>query len=372
MHTVCLRDKCNGCFACKAVCPKNAIEVRDEIRAFNSYINEAECIQCGRCGKVCPQNNLPELKPPIQWWQGWVVDKEIRVRSSSGGVASGLIRYFISSGGYVCSCVFTHGEFVFEITNEIEKAGDFAGSKYVKSNPDGIYKEIEHLLREGEKLLFIGLPCQSAALRNTIPEKFQKSLYLVDLICHGTPSYSLLNNHIQEMGYNFNQIETISFREKKGWRFSIPCNKEKSVLDDIYLLGFLSGRFYTENCYECKYAGIDRVSDITLGDSWGSDLKDELKKGLSLIMCQTEKGVELIKEANLHIEAVDIEKAIAGNQQLRHPYSKTEKTTRFYNSYLKTKRFGLSFFLIEPQIVLKQQIKYILFKLHLYRLPLKR
>ena len=75
MDTVCKRDKCNGCMACKAVCSKKAIEIKDEIRAFNSYINEERCIQCGLCKKVCPQNHLPELKPPVEWWQGWTADK---------------------------------------------------------------------------------------------------------------------------------------------------------------------------------------------------------------------------------------------------------------------------------------------------------
>ena len=136
-------------------------------------------------------------------------------------------------------------------------------------------------------------------------------------------------------------------------------------------MGFLSGLYYTENCYECAYAGTNRVSDITLGDSWGSDLKDELKKGLSLVMCQTEKGIELIRDANLHIENVDKEKAIAANQQLRHPFQRSEKTDKFYNTYLKTKRFGFSFFMIEHKLVIKQQVKYILYKLHLYN-PSKR
>lgn len=372
MDTVCATNKCNGCMACKAICPKNAIEIKDEIQAFNSYMNEEKCIQCGKCKKICPQNQLPELKPPIEWWQGWANNQDIRARASSGGVASELIRSFIEAGGYVCSCVFLQGEFVFEITNDIENVRRFAGSKYVKSNPDGIYKKIENLLKKGEKVLFIGLPCQSAGVKNTIPERFQSNLYRVDLICHGTPSYSLLYKHIQETGYELSQVETISFREKGKWKFTVPYNKDKAALEDIYLMGFLLGRFYTENCYECSYARVNRVSDITLGDSWGSELRDELKKGLSLIMCQTEKGIELIHKGNLHLEPVDTEKAIVANQQLQHPFRRTRKTSQFYHKYLKTKKFGWSFFLTEPKLVFKQQVKYILHKLHLYKPPQNR
>ena len=367
MDTVCERNKCNGCKACNVVCKKNAIEVRDEIRSFNSYINPEKCVQCGLCKKVCPQNNKPELNKPIKWWQGWAEDENVRRRSSSGGAAAALMRSFINHGGYVCSCVFRQGKFEFDISNDINRVQEFVGSKYVKSDPGLVYKDIETLLKSGEKVLFIGLPCQSAGLRNCIPERLQKNLYRVDLICHGTPSYTLLNKHIQEMGYKFDQIECVSFREKTGWKFTIPYNKDRAFIDDSYLMGFLSGKFYTENCYECAYAGINRGSDITLGDSWGSNLKEELKKGLSLIMCQTEKGIELIKSSDIHIESVDKDIAIASNQQLRHPFKKTEKTNRFFRIFLMTKHFGLSFFLIEPKKVLKQQLKYILIKLRLYK-----
>ena len=101
-------------------------------------------------------------------------------------------------------------------------------------------------------------------------------------------------------------------------------------------------------------------------------MKDELKNGLSLIMCQTEKGCKVIRESNLHVELVNQGKAIAANQQLQHPYRKTRKTSQFYNIYHKTNKFGWSFFLIEPKIVFKQQVKYLLYKLHLYKPPKNR
>lgn len=39
------------------------------------------------------------------------------------------------------------------------------------------------------------------------------------------------------------------------------------------------------------------LSDITLGDSWGTELSGEVKNGVSLILCQSEKGKELIESA---------------------------------------------------------------------------
>ena len=46
-------------------------------------------------------------------------------------------------------------------------------------------------------------------------------------------------------------------------------------------MAFLSSLTYTENCYSCKYAQKKRISDITIGDAWGSDLADEeIKNGI--------------------------------------------------------------------------------------------
>lgn len=42
-------------------------------------------------------------------------------------------------------------------------------------------------------------------------------------------------------------------------------------------------------------------------------------QGISLALCQTKKGEDLLNIANLELFEVDIEKAILANKQLRHP-----------------------------------------------------
>lgn len=84
---------------------------------------------------MCPRENDNDMSKPKWWYQGWA-DSEIREHASSGGAASAIIRAFIKHGGYVASCLFDSGKFVFEVTNEMAVARKFAGSKYVKSNPE--------------------------------------------------------------------------------------------------------------------------------------------------------------------------------------------------------------------------------------------
>ena len=62
-----------------------------------------------------------------------------------------------------------------------------------------------------------------------------------------------------------------------------------------------------------------RVSDITLGDSWGSNLDiQEQRKGISLILNQTQKGKELLEQSELELMDVELNRAIEHNHQLRH------------------------------------------------------
>ena len=113
---------------------------------------------------------------------------------------------------------------------------------------------------------------------------------------------------------------------------------------------------YTDNCYSCKYARLERVSDISIGDSWGSDIKEEEKKGISLILCQTEKGIDLLEQSKMTLEAVDLERAVASNHQLKHPSKPAIKRDKFITLLQKGKRFDLSFFMCHPKVVALKQI----------------
>ena len=150
MRTVCRKNSCTGCMACIGKCKKNAITIKDSMLAYNAVIDEDKCVNCEMCEKVCPNNQAVEKRKPTDWKEGWASDN-IRDRASSGGAASAMMKCFVENGGYVAACIFKQGEFVFEITNRVEKLIDFAGSKYVKSNPIGIYAKVIEKLKDGER-----------------------------------------------------------------------------------------------------------------------------------------------------------------------------------------------------------------------------
>lgn len=355
MKTVCELNMCNGCMACVEKCHRNAITIKDDLKYYNALVDTKKCVDCGLCTKVCPRENDNDMSKPKWWYQGWA-DSEIREHASSGGAASAIIRAFIKHGGYVASCLFDSGKFVFEVTNEMAVARKFAGSKYVKSNPEKIYGKIQSLLKANQKVLFIGLPCQVAAVNQFIKDK--TNLVTADLICHGTPSPYLLKKCLQEYGHDINTLTDINFRIKSLYelnRDGKPIAAFHTM--DNYLIAFLHSYDYTENCYSCKFATLDRVSDITLGDSWGTELSGEVKNGVSLILCQSEKGKELIESAGLNLLDVDINNAISHNEQLNKPSKCSKSRDQFFENYNRYNNFGKALVKTAPGIVAKEKVK---------------
>lgn len=363
MKTVCKFNQCAGCMACVDICKKNAISIVDTLSVMNASIDETLCIKCGACVKICPNNSVVKMKHPQEWYQGWV-DKT-RITSSSGGVAAGLVESFIGNGGYVAACIFHNGEFRFDITNDLTYAKKFVGSKYVKSNPQSIYKKVSEKIKTGHKVMFVGLPCQVAAMKNYI--KNNDNLYTVDLICHGSPSPQILKKFLHENNVDIQSISELKFRNKES--FGLQFGNERISFDggtDLYTFAFLTSLDYTENCYSCRYATLDRVSDITLGDSWGSELDvEEQKKGISLILCQTGKGKELLRNTKFELRNVDLNKAIDANHQLHHPSIMPKERKIFFKNI--DKGFYRAIARCHPKMYYIRQLKYILHKMRNFR-----
>lgn len=367
MKTVCKKDQCAGCKACVDICSKKAIQVVNSVVAYNAIIDEDKCVNCGACQKICQENKLPVQLEPILWKEGWASDQEIREKASSGGVATAIELAFVNNGGTVCSCSLENGDFCFSFAQTEKEVKKFTGSKYVKSNPEGIYRKILDKLKKGEKVLFVGLPCQVAAVKNFVGDK--ENLYTVDLICHGTPSPKILERFLNDYHLDIRNAQNIKFRVKTKFylesdqkRFTVP-----TVVDN-YLMTFLDSASYTENCYDCKYAKPERVSDITLGDSWGSELAEDIQsKGVSLVLCQTEKGKALLEQTDLHLLDVDLERAIQWNHQLHRPSVKPKQRDKFLKAINKGEKFKRCVWVSYPKKCTKNLIKTILYKTKIMR-----
>ena len=365
MNTVCKKNKCAGCMACVEICPRQAVSIVDDMEYMNAVIDMGLCINCNACRNVCQQNRPAELRKPQSWFQGWG-SESTRATSSSGGLGQELMRKMLQAGGVVAACRLCDGEFKFELIEKECEIHAFIGSKYVKSNPIGIYRKIKNKLKENRKVLFIGLPCQVSSLRNYMED--DNNLYTVDLICHGSPSVKLLQKAIKEYGYDLSKVKSIYFRRSNCFAIETqPVQLVPKGVQDRYTLAFLKGLCYTENCYSCHYAQINRVGDLTIGDSWGTEMIGELSKGISFVMCQTKKGKALLDSLDFNFFDVDIDDSVQTNKQLQAPSSMPNYREHFWEDMHVGKKFKHAVGKAYPKECIKQDIKFVLIKMHLLR-----
>jgi len=47
------KKKCNGCGACKEICPVNAIKIEN-----NKAVISDDCVECGACVNECPNEAI--------------------------------------------------------------------------------------------------------------------------------------------------------------------------------------------------------------------------------------------------------------------------------------------------------------------------
>lgn len=352
---------CYGCFACINKCPKLCINiVKDKLGHLYPYANE-QCIECNACLKVCPSINTPKLNKTQEIYAAVGKNSKTIERSSSGGLATILSEEFISSGGVVYGCAFQKG-FCFkhircENLNDLEY---LKGSKYVQSNIVEAYKAIENDFKCNKKVLFIGTPCQVAAIKSYFKDNIL--LYTIDLICHGVPSVQILKKSLPPK-VTKEEIDSIRFRTKEKYKLTIYKNEKilytRPLSKDFYLKGFFTSLFNRESCFSCQYTTKDRIGDITLGDFWGlNDNKFKDEKGISLCLVNTNKGHTLYSTiySSIITSPHKIDEALNGNKPLNHPSPKTLSVKIFQWLY-PFWGFKLSVLFSIPGIIIKNLIK---------------
>lgn len=356
METVCSPNSCTGCCACVSICSKNAIQIEDKPDAMNAVIDKSKCVNCGRCKLVCPNIIIVKKKKPIKWYEGWAQENQIRFTSSSGGFASAIIKAFLEEGGTCYSCVFENGSFSYTKVTDYREC---QGSKYVKVLPGKVFRDVLNDLNKGNKVLFIGLPCHVAGAINYTHN--HANLYTIDLICHGSPSISFLSKFLMQYNTSISDLSNIKFRVKDFDLIEGYHKFSSTGIEDYYTFAFLKGLIYTDNCYSCAYAGIERCADITIGDSWGTKYADdELKKGISLALCMSEKGEFLLLNSGLYVTEPDVKSAIHSNKQLQHPTICPQQRKKMLRK-IKKSSFNTAVRSCYPWIWTKQFFKMLLF-----------
>lgn len=298
-------NTCTGCGACVAACTHKALQLKYDVNGFLRPELEAEsCVQCGVCNMKCPVCHPDIIKfnshTASNAYSSWTENEEICKQSTSGGVFSQIAIDFLEDNSFVYGACLNEDNTCDHI--EVNSGSDLhkiRGTKYIPSRTSKAYTQAKQRLTDGARVLFSGTPCQIAGLYSFIPERLRENLYTVEVICHGMPSKLMSDITCNHYGGGY----VISYRDKtKGWTrgIHVVLNHDNERIEDTDKI-FCFSEADNLSCYRCRYAQMDRVADITLGDNW--NLFNQKHKynplGMSLVLANSTKGRFLIKRSQL-------------------------------------------------------------------------
>lgn len=307
---------CTGCSACVSICKQKCLVMTPDSRGFcfPKLIIPDRCINCGSCQRACPVFRKEQfLENCTKCYAGYTKDSFVRQNSSSGGIFSELAMIILKQGGVVVGAAYEKGSYVVQhiCVEDEEKLSYLRGAKYAQSNLNSIFLDIKKRLHVGQRILFVGTPCQVAGLKAFLKKEYE-NLVTVDFVCHGVPSPLVWEKYVQYRAKKDNggvMPISINLRSKNtGWsryqysnEYQYENGKVYSALsgDDLFMRLFVENYINRESCSNCHFKGYDRVSDITLGDFWGIwDISPEMddNKGTSLILVHSQSAWKILEQ----------------------------------------------------------------------------
>ena len=343
-------NNCNGCQMCIDVCARNAISYQVNKQGFwFPKVDYSKCIKCGLCVKKCPNKTKvfnEKTKPLVK--AVWSVDDDVRMDSTSGGLFYELARdILLNKKGYVVGCIYDDDYKGAHqvIIDSIDELKPLMVSKYVESNAEGIYVKTTEALKTGKIVLFVGAPCQCAALYSYLGKDYD-NLFVVDFLCRGANSPKAHRKYVEylEKKYNSKIVSLRSKDKRNGWeRFGQSAvfeNGKEYFLpheEDLRVVAYHRGNLMVrESCLDCKFKNLPRYSDITLGDFWGIKPEEvrDIDKGISLCFINSDKGKFLMEEIRNRVESIDktLYDAKRGNPAIYCSASSSKNRNVFLNS----------------------------------------
>ncbi len=364
--------ECCGCSACEQVCGHGALEMKQNADGFIFPVKDLDkCTNCGLCERVCPYEHLDmKQKDSPAVYASYAKNVAERMKSTSGALFYVIAKYVLEQGGIIYGATLDENMQVHHISAEsTEQLQLLRGSKYVQSKLNDTYREIRKHLRAGRMVYFTGVGCQVAGLKSFLMKDYP-TLLTSDIVCHGTPSQKLFDEHIAYLEKQHNgKVVDYKFRDNASWG---GCETVTVITDsktrktyrlpsyDLspYLYSFMHAMTFRLSCYGCPFASVPRQGDITLADFWGArELFKELdaSHGVSLILVNSPKGKELLGRILPELDLVesDVEAAAAKNGNLvthsvmpeirnnifddirQYGYTRVAKTTFRPSNYIK-------------------------------------
>lgn len=349
---------CCGCKACGDICPHGAISFKADHEGFwYPEVDNASCVDCGLCERVCPvicpADFIDRYDKPLVY-AAYSKEEAIRLDSTSGGIHSMLANKIFDRKAFVGGAVYNEDHTVSQIiTDQRERLPEIRSSKYLQSNAEHVYKDIQTKLKDGRDVFFCGTPCQIQALYKFLRRDYD-NLITADFLCRGVNSPKVFLSYMDMLEKKYGSRATdIKFKSKeKGWHnFSIRVKFENGKIyckdrwHDLFFIGYLQyNNFVRPSCYDCKFKCFPQKADITLADFWGIEKLDpsmDQDKGTSMVMINSDKGAALFEtiKGDIVYKPFSQDEAAVGNPAMNHSLTSPYDTRNSFFSDLDTVPF---------------------------------
>jgi len=338
---------CIGCGTCAAICPKDALTILEspETSTYLPRLDSSKCNQCGFCLRVCPgieadfgkMNLLVFGHKPIhsfagnymKCYSGYAADKNMRCKSTSGGLVSALAAFALKIGiadGVLTTCASTQKplrpqSFIARTEEEVISA---AGSKYC---PVSANSALDGIMRQEGRYVVIGLPCHIQGLRKAqgISKELRNNISLVfGLVCNHSPTFQATDFLLKKYKIPNDKIVRLDYRSK-GWpgflKIVLDDGSEKLIpFSSLYYWGYVFQRFFwPKRCIVCNDK-LCQFADIVFMDAWLPEFSQH-RTGFSLIVVRSKKGEDFISKAVekevVKLQPMSIEAVLKSQQLLK-------------------------------------------------------
>lgn len=332
---------CSGCGACVFMCAKKAIKLKlDEEGFFTANVDESLCVNCGLCKNVCMRAGA---KDGAALKNGKVIaaqssDISTVKKCTSGGIAYELSKYAFEKGMGVLGVIYNYKtnraeSKVAETAEDIEL---FRGSKYIQSYTEKAFGEMLDDMKKNpeRKYIAFGTPCQIYGLASLLENfNMRNRAILVDLFCHGVPSYSVWDKYLQSLSQTLGteSLTEVNFRDKSvGWHnFVIKLKSDKgehkeASEGDLFYHAFFDNVLFSKACFDCPVRKDVSKADIRLGDYWGKRYQN-YEDGISAVLLCTENGKNFfdgIKGQTVYFESGDALEVMTAQSVHSYPTEK--------------------------------------------------
>ena len=232
-----------------------------------------------------------------------------------------------------------------------------SGKHVAQSDLSRVFGLIRGDLKAGRDVLFVGTPCQCAAIKSLFGK--YSNLATVDLVCEGVPSRQMYADFLDDLEDDRGErVKDFRFRDKRGgWstKNAVVLGQDGRALEKqphsyyyYYYWMFSKALILRDSCYGCPYACGRRTGDVTVGDLWGAETAGlgyglvELEAGISCALANTELGRTMLKKAGLELKRCSLRTISRSNGCLEKPSSCDWDTRkRILTAYAEDRAAGM-------------------------------